>query len=199
MNAEIELKPKYIRRDSTKYEKNPFVGDAISSTKPRMKKITNGGNKMLVVGEDTGEVVGPAGFWQAQEVDRAQFVKLYINGVKAFKDLTNAGTKVFEVLYLAVQQNIGKDVITLSFQRVDQNITPMGKTTFFKGLNELIAKRFIAESVISGDYFLNPDYMWNGDRLAFVKEFRVAKPKKDTLTGNLFEDQPHEIPTTTTA
>lgn len=58
----------------------------------------------MIVGE-TGEIVAPvAGFWQAQEVDAAKFVKLYINGVKAFKELTNAGTKVFELLYLEVQK-----------------------------------------------------------------------------------------------
>jgi hypothetical protein len=32
--------------------------------------------------------------------------------------------------------------------------------------------------------------MWNGDRLAFVKEFRVKKANsKDTLTGDLFDPQ----------
>lgn len=150
---------------------------------------------MMVVAEDSGEIVAPAGFWQSQEVDRAQFVKLYINGVKAFKDLSNNGTKVFEVLYMKVQENIGKDVITLSYARVDQELTPMSETTFYRGMRELVEKQFIAESVIPSDYFLNPDYMWNGDRLAFVKTFSVKNTRpKDTLTGNLFEDQPHELP-----
>ncbi len=171
-----------------RYQKNPFIGNAIAGTKTGVKRIAGSGNRMMVVAEDTGEIVAPAGFWQSQEVDRAQFVKLYINGVKAFKDLSNSGTKVFEVLYMKVQENIGKDVITLNFSRLDQQITPMSETTFYRGMKELLGKQFIAESVVLGDYFLNPDYMWNGDRLAFVKTFTVknTQPKRDTLTMDLF-------------
>lgn len=73
--------------------------------KTKTKRLTNKRGDMMVVGE-TGEIIAPvAGFWQAQEVDAAKFVKLYVNGVRAFKELTNAGTRVFEVLYLEVQKH----------------------------------------------------------------------------------------------
>ena len=149
---------------------------------------------MMVVNENTGEVIAPAGFWQHQEVDKTQFVKLYVNGVKAFKDLTGAGTKVFEVLYLKVQESIGKDFLYLSFIEVDQQATQMSKATFMKGMKELIIKGFIAESMVQNKYYLNPDYMWNGDRLAFVKEYRKApnqqkSVQKDTKTLSLFSDE----------
>ncbi len=127
----------------------------------------------MIVNDGTGEIVAPAaGFWMAEEIDSTKFVKLYINGVKAFKELTSAGTKVFEVLYLEVQKGIGKDVIWLSFSEIDQSITPMGKATFMRGMRELIEKDFLAESTTQSKYFLNPDFLWNGDRLAFVKEYR---------------------------
>jgi hypothetical protein len=185
--------PKKSRRGAPKYESNPFVGNAVANTKQGVKRIANkDGSRMMVVSETTGEVMAPAGFWQAQEVDKTQFVKLYVNGVKAFKDLSGAGTKVFEVLYLAVQEGIGKDVIYLSFSEVNQDITPMAEATFYRGMRELVDKGFIAESMTQNKYFLNPDYMWNGDRLAFVKEFRKAptRPRAaeqiDTKTGDLF-------------
>ena len=38
-----------------------------------------------MITSQSGEVVAPAGFWQTQEVDKTQFVKLYVNGVKAFR------------------------------------------------------------------------------------------------------------------
>ena len=84
---------------------------------------------------------------------------------------------MFEVLYLKVQESIGKDVIYLSFYDVDQLTTPMSESTFMRGMRELVAKGFLAESMSSAKYFLNPDYMWNGDRLAFVKEYRVKGSK----------------------
>jgi hypothetical protein len=155
------------------YSHNPFVAAAIAGSKPKMKRVTNGSNRLMILAEDTGEIVGPAGFWVGKEVDRAQFIKLYINGVKAFRDLTATGTRVFEVLYLQMQANPGRDRITLSFLRIDQPITPMSQKTYHRGMRELLDKRFIAESVVPGDYFVNPDYLFNGDRLAFVQQFQL--------------------------
>lgn len=179
------------RRGAKKYTTNPFVTGAVANTKQGIKRISNkSGDRMMVVSETTGEIMAPAGFWQAQEVDKTQFVKLYVNGVKAFKDLTGAGTKVFEVLYLRVQEGVGKDVIYLSFHDVNQLVTPMSESTFMRGMRELVAKGFIAESMSPTRYFLNPDYMWNGDRLAFVKEFRIKgsastdQAKRDVLEAN---------------
>lgn len=180
--------PALSRRGTKKYSVNPFVGNAAANTKQGVKRISNkDGNRMMVVSEETGQIVAPAGFWQAQEVDKTQFVKLYVNGVKAFRELTGAGTKVFEVLYLKVQESIGKDVIYLSFYDVDQLTTPMSESTFMRGMRELVAKAFLAESMSSARYFLNPDYMWNGDRLAFVKEYRVKGSTSDQVRRDALE------------
>lgn len=167
-------------------EKNPFVSNAVASTKNGVKRVTNGkGDKMLVVSQQSGEILGGAGFWQTQEVDKTQFVKLYINGVKALKELTNAGTKVFELLYLEVQKQIGKDTIFLSYNSVDQDVTPISRAVYQRGLKELVQKQFIAPKVDINMFFINPDFMWNGDRLAFVKEYRVKSvddmERKDNL------------------
>lgn len=176
-----EVKVKKSRRGAIQYATNPFITSAATNTKQGVKRITNkSGDRMMMVSESTGEVVAPAGFHQIVDVDKTQFVKLYVNGVKAFKGLTGAGTKVFEVLYMQVQELIGKDVIYLSFSEIDQGITPMGEATFYRGMKELIDKGFIAESMTQNKYFLNPDYIWNGDRLAFVKEFRKVSSRTKT-------------------
>lgn len=166
----IELRQ---RRGKNLYDTNPFISKAVANTKPGGKRVSNkAGDKMMIVSEH-GEIVAPAGFWQYQEVDRTQFVKLYVNGVKAFRELTGAGTKVFEVLYLEVQKNIGKDKMYMNFAGLDPNITTISEATFNRGIKELIEKEFIASTPAVGWYWLNPDYMWNGDRLAFVREYRV--------------------------
>lgn len=184
-----QTEEKKSKRGLIKYNHNPFITNAVENTKPRVKRISNkDGNRMMVVCENTGEIVAPAGFWQAQEVDKAQFVKLYINGVKAFKELTGAGTKVFEVLYLKVQEFIGRDFLYLSFVEIDQQVTPMSKATFMKGMKELIIKGFIAESMAQNKYYLNPDYMWNGDRLAFIKEYRKISSNKNNEKIEILEN-----------
>jgi hypothetical protein len=182
------------RRGVKLHKQNPFLSEAVGNTKQGIKRITHnkdGGSMVMVT---TGEVVAPAGFWHAQEVDRTQFVKLFVNGVKAFKDLSGSGTKVFEVLYLEIQKQIGKDRVYLSFHAVEQEITPMSEATYSRGMRELVTKNFIAPSELQGWYFINPDYLWNGDRLAFVKEYRMkptattrSQPEVDDKTGDLFE------------
>ena len=181
------------RRGKELHVTNPFLSHAIANTKQGGRKISNkDGNRMMVVNESTGEVMAPAGFWQYEEVDKTQFVKLYVNGVKAFKDLTNAGTKVFEILYLEIQKNIGKDKIYLGYHQLDQAMTPMSEATFNRGLKELVEKQFLAATPAVSWYWLNPDFVWNGDRLSFVKAYRNINATKkvqavDTRTIDMFE------------
>jgi len=101
---------------------------------------------------------------------------------------------MLELLYLEMQQNIGKDQAHLSFAAIDQTMHPISEATFYRGMKELVEKGFLAESMSTGLYFVNPDYLWNGDRLAFVKEYRLkrtrgSKQAADTRTLQLPFDQ----------
>lgn len=158
------------------YETNPFMCGTEVSTKTR--RITNKrGNMMLVSNE--GEIVSNvAGFWEAEEVDSTKFLKLFVNGVKALAELSNAGTKVFELLYSQMQQNVGKDRIYLSHRRAMDSGLIISEATYMRGMRELSEKGFIAATPEIGLFWVNPDYLWNGDRLAFVKEYRRASTKK---------------------
>ena len=150
------------------YEHNPFVPDV----RVKSRKITNERGDMMLVDAATGEINSPiAGFWECKEVDSSSFVKLFINGVKALAELSNAGTKVFEVLYIELQQNTGKDKIYLHHKNLDKNEAIISERTFRRGLAELLDKKFIALTPTIGWYWVNPDFVWNGDRLAFVKEY----------------------------
>jgi hypothetical protein len=172
------------------YEVSPFV----PNVKVRTKKVTNKRGDMMLVSSETGEITAPiAGFWEAKEVDDEAFVKLFVNGVKALAELSPAGTKAFSVLYEALQSAIGKDRVYVSFNTVDQNKIKMSRATFTRGFTELVEKEFVAPCVDQNWYFINPAFVWNGDRLAFVQEYRRKNSKqKDTRTADLFNDQTHE-------
>jgi hypothetical protein len=179
--SEVPSAPKPIatRRGVALYDKNPFMMDI----HVRTKRITNKRGDMMLVNSNDGEIqTRIAGFWEAEEVDATKFIKLFVRGVKALKELKGPGAKVFEVLYLRVQENIGKDQVFMAFASVDQVLTPMSAPTYDRGMRELIEKGFIAATPVQGWYWLNPSFVWNGDRLAFVKEYRKAnekKPQKD--------------------
>ena len=179
-----------IKKGKERFEKNPFLSGAEVATKTR--RVTNKRGDMMLVNSNTGEIQTQiAGFWEAEEVDSTKFVKLFVRGVKALKELTAAGTKVFEVLYINVQENIGKDRVLMSFAEVDQALTPMSESTFMRGMRELVEKKFIAATPTLGVYWLNPDFVWNGDRLAFVKEYRKKQlePQRDTKTLDMFDER----------
>mgnify|MGYP001584121649 FL=1 len=185
----MTVQPKQLtRRGVALFEKNPYVVAASVNTNEGTKRKTlrSQDGTTLMITSQSGEVVAPAGFWQTQEVDKTQFVKLYVNGVKAFRELTAAGAKMFAVLYLEVQGKVGKDRVYLSFNAIQQEITPMSEATYTRGMRELVSKEFIAPSVLQGWYFINPDYMWNGDRLAFVKEYRL---KRDESSDARYREQ----------
>lgn len=172
------IKPAKTRRGVTLYDKNPFMVEVFSRT----RRVTNKRGDMALISSETGEIQNNiAGFWEAKEVDSSKFVKLFVQGVKALKELTGAGTKVFEVLYFRVQENIGKDQIQMAFASVDQTVTPMSEATYSRGMREILEKGFIAATPVQGTFWLNPSFVWNGDRLAFVKEYRKTsnnKPQK---------------------
>jgi hypothetical protein len=188
MTDVIDLtKPQATRRGVALYRKNPFMVDMST----RARRVMNKRGDMMLVNSNTGEIQSQvAGFWETEEVDATKFVKLFVKGVKALKELTGAGTKVFEVLYLRVQQTIGSDKVLMAWSEVDQALTPMSESTYMRGMRELIEKDFIAATPTQGMYWLNPSFVWNGDRLAFMKEYRKASNKKpqaiDTQTGDLF-------------
>lgn len=176
------------RKGLPTFKANPFLLNASANTDQGTKRRTlksKDGSQMMVTSQD-GTVSAPAGFWHTQEVDKTQFVKLYVNGVRAFAQLSSAGTKVFELVYLEIQKTVGRDSILLNFADIDQSITTTSRTIFQRGMRELCVKQFLAESVVSGRYFINPDFIFNGDRLAIVKEYRL---RRDASSDQAWRDQ----------
>jgi len=163
------------------YEISPFIPNVQVKT----KKVTNKRGDMMLVQADTGEITAPiAGFWEAKEVDNEKFVKLFVDGVKALTELSSAGTKVFSVLYEVLQNIIGKDEVFLSFHSINQNKIKISRATFTRGMGELIEKEFIAPCVDLNWYFINPSFVWNGDRLAFVQEYKRKSTTESQTISN---------------
>jgi dipeptidyl aminopeptidase/acylaminoacyl peptidase len=176
------------RRGLVRFESNPFLPATSENTNEGTKRKalrSKDGSQMMVMSQD-GSYTAPAGFWHTQEVDKTQFVKLYVNGVKAFSQMSSSGARVFELIYNALQKSIGKDIIYISFSEIDQTVSPMPKTTFLRGMKEVCVKGFLAESKTQNKYFVNPDFIFNGDRLAIVKEYRI---KRDEASDVKYRDQ----------
>lgn len=169
------------RRLLPEFEENPSIKRAADLAKTGTRRIPNKtGDKCLIVNEE-GEILAPAGFHEVVEVDQTKFVKMYVDTITIFNDLSKAGSKVFDIVYRTIRKNPNTDTITLHHK-----LTKMAKNTFDRGLTELINKEIIYKSVIPSRYFININYMFNGDRYALIKEYRLkAECNDNEKQGNL--------------
>lgn len=168
------------RRDVKRYRENPWIEKAAIQTVVGNRIITAKGNddKKFIVSPDTGEIEGFTGFYTRQEVDKTHFLKLYADGIRALTGLTTAGMKVFMLVYDKVTSNEGfnKDTIMLNYEMLsDDEKAEFGLRTFQRGITDLINHEFLAETLQIGVYFINPTYIYNGNRLAIVNEY-IMKP-----------------------
>lgn len=161
------------KKELPEYEENPSVPTVREGTKIGHRKITNkAGDKCMIISEQ-GELLQPAGFYDLVEVDRTQFVKFYVKGVKLFNELSAAGAKVFEILYKSIMNNPNTDRYMLHPKK-----SRLPRSTFDRGVVELLNCEIIYKSTVPFVYYLNINYMFNGDRLRFVKEYRL-KPSAE--------------------
>ncbi len=161
-----------MRKNTVTHKINPFLQQTEASSNIG-KKRTSAGKSKMVVDADTGEIENSVTFYQVKEVDKTQFVKLYYSGIKALTGLTLTGFKVFQILSDEIQKNPNKDIVFLSFQAIKLADLPISKATFHRGLSELIERGFIAHTELANHFFINFEYVWNGDRLKFINEYKL--------------------------
>lgn len=164
------------RRGIMKHKTNPWLEKAALQTAIGTRVITAEGdkNRKLIISQGTGEIQGLTGFYTRIKVDKTHFLKLYADGIRALTGLSTAGMKVFIVLYDTITSNkgYGKDTIVLNYDMLsEEQQTQFSLRTFQRGITDLIKHEFIAETMQAGVYFVNPTFIFNGDRLALVKEF----------------------------
>lgn len=166
----VEAKEKIV-----KHKENPFLASAITTIKTRKKRLTvaQGGT---IIDNETGEATAETVIAQVIEVDDGNFVKLFTKDIKNFFDLTPAGLKTFGLVLNVVQtEGINRDKIFIHNQDEQLKNFNLSRAVFFRGIDELIKKKFLAKTVIPNWYFINPNLFFNGDRAKFIKEYRVKQ------------------------
>jgi Firmicute plasmid replication protein (RepL) len=178
MTVERQLKPDEQNLIMTKrgvpvYKTNPSVPLA-SALPTRTRRIdVPGGRGSVIVDNSTGELkgIGGMGFWWEEEVDTTRFVKLFLEGIKQAAGLSKSGIQVFELVYHEMRANPGRDEIILNLHLAkDRGISDR---TYQRGVRELLEKEFLYRSPSDGVFFVNIRFMFNGDRLAFVKSYHL--------------------------
>ena len=155
------------------YRTNPSVPSR-DGVPTRTKRFhVPGGKASVIVDHSSGEIkgIGGMGFWWEEEVDSSRFVKLFLDGIKQAADLSRTGMQVFELVYHEMRANPGSDEIKLNqYVAKDHGISDR---TYQRGVRELLEKEFLYRSPSDGVFFVNIRFMFNGDRLAFVRSYHL--------------------------
>lgn len=163
------------------YSSNPSIPTVPEIGKSRRARIGDE-KKGVVLDNETGEILGHGGamFYEFEEVDKERFVKLYLDGLKGAVGMSKAGLVVFELIYNRLRDKKEQDLVAVSPLDVD-----IPERTYHRGLRELLERQFLFRSPNPGLYWVNIRYMFNGDRLAFVKGYKVKKDDRqlDLLEG----------------
>ena len=178
------------------YKENPSVPQQGTISKVKRKQIGDE-QKGVVLDTATGELLGQgtACFYEFEEVDKERFVKLFLAGFKQAADLSKAGLMVFTVVYSQVQENPNTDRIELNYYIAQTHSPEMSERSYQRGVRELLEKQFIFRSFSDNLFFVNIQFMFNGDRLAFVKGYyrKGSKaPKVDVNQLSLPFENPGE-------
>jgi hypothetical protein len=173
-----------LKRGVPTYARNPSVPSPDSISKKRPVRIGNDQKGFVIDGG--GEILGKgaAMFYEFEEVDDARFVKLYLSGFKKAAALSKAGLSVFELVYRQVQDSPNNDKVELSFDMIEHSGVKLTRSTYFRGLRELLDHEFLFKSLIDGVFFVNILYMFNGNRLALVKGYQRKSTKTVGNPGN---------------
>lgn len=166
------------------YSTNPSVPNEHEIKKMRRAKLGDE-RRGFIVDNGTGEILGHGGAisYEFEEVDKERFVKLYLEGLKRAAGLSKAGLSVFELVYNEMRGKPGEDTVLLGV-----DMSKMEERSFNRGLRELLEKEFLFRSTLASKFFVNIRFMFNGDRLAFVKGYRLKDARQPRLPG--LEDPP---------
>lgn len=167
------------KKEVIRYKDNPFVEDMVVPIRDKQVKMSRMGkdDNVNVVNADTGERMGTH-VTAYKKVDSAQFIKLFTQNVALTFDLKSAGIKALTVVMWVLQSKaIQRDLIPLDKLVLDDFVAAhndrekplkMSQPTLWRGLAELETAKIIAKHVRQGWYYINPNFVFNGDRVAFT-------------------------------
>ena len=187
MNKGTNLTDFKLNRD------NPFAKQTIVqlgnylSTRQVVGKNEDERSVLQAVDKETGEMLGQTVFMRTKMVDTETFAKVYQLGFQAFADLKPSVMKVFQ--YIVNQLKPDHDRFFLYIEDIMKE-TGYTKMTVYRALGQLCAKEIIARGSSNTDYFINPMYVFNGNRVTFITNWIINnapdyKTSQKTLRGTI--------------
>jgi hypothetical protein len=162
--------------DITKADKNPYLNEVRYGISMKKRGILVGTSDKLLTNPVTGETEQLKMVGSYKTVDPEQFVKIYTNRVSSMFELSKAGNKVFGYVLNKVEMN--SDEIYIYIQDLMLFCNWGEKRQAYQGLAELVAAQIIYPSTKPNIWFINPNILFNGDRVALIDQYKIQRKEE---------------------
>lgn len=190
-----------------RHETNPWAMDLLTRISGmdggvKLRKVKATGAHTAIVDAAAPGGVRTRGVYEQVPVDADKWTKVYAAQLSIVLDkgLSSPAQKVLAALLTALENRVigpNADVVSMPIgwlsQKDASGVARMSKSTAWRGLAELAKHAIIAPSRMEGHYFINPLYVFRGDRMVVVKEYVRKLPKEENKTGWLFDPDTGEI------
>ena len=145
--------------DFKKYETSPFNADIKKRNKQVVSKRVGEAYNTI-----TGEMLSDnVSLVVSKAVDRSEFIKMFTGNLGLFFDISESEIKMFFYLLSNLEINTGK----AKFNVYDcKKSTGYSKVSVYKALGLLCASNFIARTMVTHYYWINPSIAFNGSRMS---------------------------------
>lgn len=169
-----------------RHKDNPFLEELDLTVRTKQVKVSKlGKDNNVLVDRDTGEEQGTF-VGTFKRVDDEQFLKLFTANIALTFELKAAGIKAFNVVCWMMQNKaIERDLITIDKYVLEdfneEHNKKLSRAVLYRGLDNLIENKILARARREGDYFINPNFMFNGDRIVFATVIERANKQNKQI------------------
>lgn len=148
---------------------NPFIDDLRTNIKIKNSlKLISRGDLIETVNVATGEV--NSGVYSAivkeKKSEQDKFVKIYPEGCKVFNTLSKNATSVLWYFISVIGYG---DTVALNMKKVKEFTGYNTDKSIYTAISELKEKNIIANHYRNGIYYINPLYLYKGQRYKLLE------------------------------
>lgn len=175
---------KNTKKEVVRHLENPFLESLDVRVRTKKIKVSKiGKDNNILMNQDSGEIQGTyVGTYK--RVDEEQFLKLFTANIALTFDLKAAGIKAFNVVCWMMQQKaVDRDLLTIDKYVLEdfnnEHNKKLSRAVLYRGLDDLIENQILARARREGDYYVNPNFIFNGDRIVFATVIEKRKKEEE--------------------
>lgn len=175
------IQPARKIRGNDAYADNPFLTGFSIRIKPDTIVVAGG----LSITDKSNDEIDCGIIGSVKTVDAEHFLKLYTKNISIIFELNTYARRIFPAILMAVQhQSKDKAEIFLSHSEAVEYFEQLkmqapDASYFSRGMKDLIKQNIIAYHARGvGWYWINPNIIFNGDRVRFISEYRIKRKKE---------------------